>query len=82
MFGLIPELRGSEQRRQPFLLLQLPTLAVFGDVLSHKPDIRPSEASNLLGLSCGRYWVRTSDLFRVREQFIKADALREVVQIT
>ena len=26
MFGLIPELRGSEQRRQPFLLLQLPTL--------------------------------------------------------
>ena len=33
--GLIPELRGSEQRRQPFLLLQLPTLAVFGDVLSH-----------------------------------------------
>jgi len=24
--GLIPELRGSEQRRQPFLLLQLPAL--------------------------------------------------------
>ena len=35
MFGLIPELRGSEQRRPPFRLLQLPTLAVFGDVLSH-----------------------------------------------
>ena len=35
MFGLIPELRGSEQRVQPFHLLQLPTLAVFGDVLSH-----------------------------------------------
>ena len=34
---------------------------------SHELGKQPPEPSKLVELSCGRYWVRTSDLFRVKE---------------
>ena len=39
--------------------------------LSHAPKCKPLKASNIAGSKSGRYWDRTSDLFRVSEDVSK-----------